>query len=85
MYMYGPGGWGWGYALMLIGMALFWGVLALAVVALIRYAGHNPPPAPPPVSGGAAEQVLAERFARGEIDTAEYQERMQTLRAEQSP
>jgi putative membrane protein len=35
-------------------------------------------PGPPPVT---AEQILAERFARGEIDEDEFWQRMTTLRA----
>jgi putative membrane protein len=31
--------------------------------------------------GGGAEQVLSERYARGEIDEEEYRERLSVLRA----
>lgn len=88
MYWYGDHMSGWGYAFGIIGMILFWGVLILAVVALIRYVGRSreeqPPPPPPPAAPPqppTAEQVLAERFARGEIDADEYRQRLETLRA----
>jgi putative membrane protein len=32
------------------------------------------------VNGGGAEKVLAERYARGEIDEEEYRERLSVLR-----
>lgn len=69
-------GW-WGYAGMGIGMVLFW-VLAIAgIVALVMYItrgrqGSEPPP--------SAEQILAARFARGEISETEYRDRVATLR-----
>ena len=72
---------GWGYALGIIGMVLFWAVLALAIAAAVRYLDRKrresfpPPPLPP-----TAEQVLAERFARGEIDADEYRQHLDTLR-----
>jgi putative membrane protein len=79
MYTYGGHMSGWGYALGITGMVLFWGVLVLAVALAVGYLSRNrhqsfPPPPPP-----TAEQVLAERFARGEID-AEYRKRLDTLR-----
>jgi putative membrane protein len=81
MYPYGEHMSGWGYALGIIGMVLFWAVLVLAIAAAIRYLDRRrhetfpPPPRPP-----TAEQVLAERFARGEIDADEYRQRLDTLR-----
>ena len=66
MYPYGEHMSGWGYALGIIGMVLFWAVLVLAIAAAVRYLDRKrresfpPPPLPP-----TAEQVLAERFARG--------------------
>ena len=84
MYPYGEHVSGWGYALGIIGMVLFWGVLVLAIAVAVRYVGRkrdesiSPPPPPPPPP--TAEQVLAERFARGEIGTEEYRQRLDTLR-----
>lgn len=76
-------GW-WGYAGMGIGMLLFWALLIVGIVALIRFIsgsantgnGWAPPTAPPMLS---PEQVLANRFAHGEIDETEYQQRIAVL------
>jgi putative membrane protein len=80
MYPYGEHMNGWGYALGITGMVLFWVALVLAIAAAVRYLdrkrGENFPPPPPPT----AEQALAERFARGEIDADEYRQRLDTLR-----
>ncbi len=70
-------GW-WGYAGMGIGMVVFWALLILGIVALIRLSTRDenrrvsPPPSP--------EQVLAERFARGEISETQYRDRLAVLR-----
>lgn len=85
MYWYGDHMSGWGYALGIIGMVLFWALLIVAVVALIRYLGRGREQSPPPRSAAppqptSAEQVLAERFARGEIDAEEYRQRLDILR-----
>ena len=81
MYSYGDHMSGWGYALGIIGMVLFWAVLVLAIAAAFRYLdrelSESFPPLPPPPT---AEQVLAERFARGEIDADDYRQRLDTLR-----
>ena len=83
MYPYGDHMSGWGYALGITGMVLFWVVLVLAIAAALRYLdrkrGESFPPTPP-VPPPTAEQVLAERFARGEIDADEYRQRLDTLR-----
>jgi len=48
------------------------------------YPGHpaGPPASPPPGPDAGllrAREILAERYARGEIDTEEYQARLRTL------
>ncbi len=71
-------GW-WGYAGMGIGMVLFWALLILGIVALIRFSTVDraaPSITPPPTP----EQVLADRFARGEMTEAEYRDRLAVLR-----
>lgn len=100
MYWYG-GVPGWGYALMVISMVLFWGLIIAGVVALVRYVGRSGSRAggwqgpgsggPGPGAGGrgpgdygsasaTAEDLLAQRFARGEIDEDEYRQRLAILR-----
>jgi putative membrane protein len=78
MYPYGDHMSGWGYALGITGTVLFWGLLVLAVAIAVRYlARQHQENLPPPRT---AEQILAERFARGEIDADEYRQRLDTLR-----
>ncbi|MFB7242033.1 hypothetical protein CW362_07060 [Streptomyces populi] len=84
MFWYGhdPNGWGW--FTMSVGMILFWTVLIVFAVLLFRAvsrptdggagAGHTGP-------GAAPERLLAERFARGEIDEEEYRSRLAVLRS----
>lgn len=88
MYWYGHGMGGWGFGLMAFSFLLFWALVIVAIVLLVRYfgrAGRQGGSFPPPGSygppGSTAEQLLAERFARGEIDEEEYQRRLNTLRA----
>ncbi len=73
---------GWGYAGMAIGMVLFWALVIVAIVALIRFStGQSRALPTPPPYAESPEQILATRFARGEIDEAEYQQRLAVLRA----
>ena len=80
MYWYGSGMSGWGYALMTISMVLFWGAVIYGIVALVRYAGRGGQQSSDPVQPPEPERLLAERFARGEIDEEEYQRRLAALR-----
>ena len=84
MYWYGNGMSGWGYALMTVSMVLFWALLIAGVVTLVRYLGRSTQPTltSPPPHRHTPEQVLAERFARGDIDDDEYRRRLDTLRAD---
>jgi putative membrane protein len=77
--MWGMQAWSWwGWLAMSLGMVAFWGLIIWAVVALFRGLGgswRQPEGRPDP------ERILAERFAAGEIDEDEYQQRLTTLRA----
>ncbi len=79
--MYGHDMFGWGYPFWLIGMALFWAAVIIGIVALVRYAGRSGHQAGGPPRASSAEQLLAERFARGEIDEDEYHRRLTALRS----
>jgi putative membrane protein len=71
---------GWGWFGMSVGMVLFWALIITALVLVFRAANqpheHTHTPAAP-----TPEQILAERFARGEIDEEEYQRRLSALHA----
>ena len=67
---------GWGWIAMAIPMGLFLAVLVLGAVMLFR--ALNRPDGPHELRP-SAEQLLAERFARGEIDEDEYRRRLAAL------
>jgi putative membrane protein len=75
------GGWGWWWLLSL-GVMLM--LIALVVVLVVRITSPSQPRTPsaglPPRT--SAEKVLADRMARGEIDTDEYRQRLSALRGE---
>lgn len=76
---YGMSGWMWVW-----GAALVVGVLALLgglVWAIVVTTTHRRAPQAGVAGVGTApaRQILDERFARGELDTQEYRERVQTL------
>ena len=71
---------GWGWIGAMVGMLVFWGLLTVLAVAAYRaLTGRGaegresgPSPADP-------RRVLAERFARGEIDEDEFHSRLDAL------
>jgi len=70
----GFGGFGVGYGFPGLGMILVWGLVILVVVWLVRgFSGQAP------ANGKSARQILDERFARGEIDRQEYEEKKKAL------
>jgi putative membrane protein len=73
-------GW-WGYAGMGIGMVLFWALIIVGIVALVRFSvGGQQNGTPQRGEVPSPDQVLAARFARGEISETEYRERVAVLR-----
>lgn len=80
MFWYGSGMSGWGYGLMVLSMVVFWGLVLLGVVALIQYLARGGwPPAAQFSPRPAPEDLLAERFARGEIDEHDFRQRLDVL------
>jgi putative membrane protein len=78
MYYYGSGMNGWALTLMIIGNVVFWGLLIFAAIALFRYTKRGQVDLSSPTAS-TPEQVLAQRFARGDIDEDEYTRRLQVL------
>lgn len=69
-------------------MGAGWGLFALAIVLVLLAAGlvvalsrRNTAGSSAPDPVPDAERVLADRFARGEMDTEDYEQRLRTLRA----
>lgn len=86
MFWYGNDGGvghGWGYAVMVVGMLAFWALVIVGIILALRQ--------PHRAAGGmvpahrSAQQVLAERFARGEIDEVEFTQRLATLHGSTTP
>lgn len=85
-YDHGVSGWGW-FA-MSAGMVIFWVLLIGVGILIFRALAHTGPgsgehthPHTHTPAGPSPEELLAERFARGDIDEEEYQRRLSTLRA----
>ena len=70
---FGAGFWGGG----LLHMVVYWGIIILAIVLLVRWLGgaagdrHD--------EGETPLQILKKRYARGEIDKEEFERRKRDL------
>ena len=71
-------GWGWGMGFGMIGMALFWVLVILGIVVLVRRVGGSSSSSGPPLSKTALD-ILNECYARGEIDKQEFEEKKRDL------
>lgn len=68
----------WGYVLMGVSFVLFWGAIITALILLARSLGPGNRRYEP--GAGNAEHLLAERFARGDINETEYNTGLAVLR-----
>lgn len=80
-------GYGWPLALWMMLGGLFWlVVLGLVIWGLVRWlGGRSGSSGQPPVSGPSAQDILRERYARGEIDTATFERMTARLTGVQQP
>jgi putative membrane protein len=60
-------------------MVLFWGVIIVGVILVIRYFMSGQGGGQQASVERDPQQILKERYARGEIDTEEYEERKKNL------
>ena len=81
-------GFGWGWLMMALGTVLWIALLVVLVWALIRWLSSSSKTSTPtptmmhmPPSGPSAEEILRQRYARGEIDTATFEQMRERLQA----
>lgn len=74
----GYGLWGGGMGL---GMLLFWGLIIAAIVVLVRAFGARPGCGEPRLREKTALDILGERYAKGEIDKTEFEQKRGDLTA----
>ncbi len=77
---------GWGWLLMSFGMVLWIALLVVLVWAVIRWLERRtttpiPPSTGTPLAGLSALEILQQRYARGEIDTATFEQMRAQLEA----
>lgn len=75
--------------------SLFWLLLLAVLIGLLirRFSGtemsSQPPfayrPGPPPMQQASAQEILRQRFARGEIDAATFDQMRERLAASERP
>jgi putative membrane protein len=68
---------GWDWVWMTTMMVLFWGGIIAVVIVLVSRGGTGAGTHPE-----TPEETLRHRFARGDIDVDEYQQRLDALRGE---
>jgi putative membrane protein len=81
--MWGYNGFGpaLGFGGMGIGMLLFWGLIVLGIVMLARGLAGTSRASEPRARDKTPLDILRERYARGEIDKSEFQQRRSDLSA----
>jgi len=81
--MMGPGMMNWGYGagwLMGIFNIVFWVVLIVAIVYFIKWLSASSKQGGYERKGESALEILRQRYAKGEIDKDEFEEKMKALK-----
>jgi putative membrane protein len=71
----GPEGWGWGF--WIFHNFLWWVILILGIVVLVRLLGGSRRSAEPPSE--TALDILKKRYARGEINKDEFEQKKRDI------
>jgi len=71
-------GWGWGMGFGMISMVLFWVIIILGIVVLVRWIGTGSSGADRTPAKSALD-ILKERYARGEIERDEFEQKKRDL------
>lgn len=75
------GGWSWGWGMFgMLHMLLWWVLVILGIVVLVRW-GLGGTARREPRHAGRALEILGERYARGEINKDEYEQKKKDLAA----
>ncbi len=77
---FGPGmmGWGWGFGW--IFMIIFWGLVVAGLIFLVKWlASLSRTPAPHEKSHDSALDILKQRYAKGEINKEEFDQKKRDL------
>lgn len=64
---------------MMLIMILFWGFIISGVIFIVRGFGIPAGPSAQQDNRNTAIEILRERYAKGEIDTAEYEEKKRQI------
>lgn len=72
MWSWDGNGWGYG-AVMMFGMVAFWGIVAWALVSVLRSGTASS------IDRDSAEEILRQRYARGDVDEDEFLRKSQNL------
>lgn len=83
-WMWGGHGWGMGWLMTAIVLTLFFAVVITGIVVAMRYLKPGGTDGGRTAATSAAEDVLAQRFARGEIDETEFRSRITALKEHRS-
>jgi len=76
--MWGGYDYGWGMGFGMISMVLFWVIVVLGIVVLVRWIGTGSTGAGQTPAKSALD-ILKERYARGEIGREEFEQKKRDL------
>jgi putative membrane protein len=77
--MWGTDGWGWSWGMGIIHGLLWWVILILGIIVLVRLLGRDASRTPAAPSPETALDILKKRYARGEIGKQEFEEKKRDL------
>jgi putative membrane protein len=72
-------GWGWGMGFGMISMVLFWVLVILGIVILVKWIAAGSSSGSGAPREKTALDILKERYARGEIDREEFEQKKRDL------